>query len=568
MVKLHVELIPRRDELIEIPQRFPRMPELNLHLIENRKRVKPECLSDESGDEKKPKKGAPTMTIRRKQIPPMNIDFPGEPAQYDRFPRSASADKPAYRSPAMSNSGNVDDLHRKLSPTGARSPVGSYRSPFNDPLMVESPRSLRGGEYPRSPRGGDPSERDRSPSPLHDKAHLLKSPLFRKPFPRDRLPKNNYDSEDSIDTPRFRSIDSRHRDDDPPRKRDDPHRKHDDYSDDERDRHHRRDDDDYRRDRDDDRSRRDRDDDYHKRDRSRHDRDDDDYDKRDRDRGDDKRDRDDDRVVTDKRGEKIIMIDSDSEPDPIDSPPPRGSDPEHGEPNNPYRKAGSPGPTTSRQSSSRAPANISQDKINEYLEKYEILRITYPEENLPQLHAFMDPTHIINTYEQQFKRVTMMANLNEYKMYLMIMFLAVEYGLKYTFDVDMYGFVKQQLKFSHKYDKLLLQLGEREYMSFGDNWPAEVKIVVMFGFHIIIFFASKQIGKKFGQGASDTIQDVLVNVGNVTDAGNISANPMAGLFNMFMGGNIRPAAAPAPGTHAPPAEKKTMRGPTVDLDDI
>jgi len=602
MVKLHVELVKRPDPLIEIPQHWPRMPALRLDMIENKKRVRPELLSD-SSDENKSKKVKSTkndtMIIRKKRIPPpVNIEF-------EKFPRSSHDDKPAYKSPAMSNVGSIQDLHEKISPQ-------SHKSPFNDSLMSDSPA-------PSQSRG----------SPLQEKAHLLKSPLFRKPFPRDRLPKTTYESEDSLDnyrkSPRYDSDDyHRHREhrrkdydsDDYHRHRE--HRRKDYDSDDyHRHREHRRkdyDSDDYDRHRehrrkdynsdDNDRHREHRRKDYNSDDYDRHrehrkkDYDSDDYDRhrehrrKDYDSDYDNRDRDyskhkepesDRGKIIDKYGDEVIIDDSPSRIPDRDTPErqvsPRNVD---DDPNNPYHKkpliGGSSGSSGGVVQDSIASVgglktkNISEEEQNNmkktYLEKYHILQMTYNEEKFPQLTNFMDLDLIINTYETEFKRVTLQANLNEYKMYLVLMFCAFEYGLKFLFDVDTYGFVKQQLKFSHKYDKLLIQLGEREYMSFGDNWPAEVKIVVMFGFHIMVFFASKQIGKKFGQHATDTIQDVLGNVGGVTQQGNVSMNPLTGVFNMFMGGNIKPNHAAGAAGGGATEERKQMKKPTVDLEDL
>lgn len=605
MVKLHVELIKRQNPLIEIPQHWPRMPALRLDMIENKKRVLPELLSDVSDYEKEKNKSKKvkstkndTMIIRKKKNipPPVNIEF-------EKFPRSGGEDKPVYKSPAISNVGSVRDLHEKISPR-------NMSSPFNDPLMFDSPA---------------PSQ-TRGVSPLQEKAHLLKSPLFRKPFPRDKLPKANYESEDSLEDyrkpdrdrhspndygrsprdkyerePPLKVYDKSPESDDYDRRRKPEHeddeydrkrrreREKDDY-----DRKRRRDEDDYDRRHDsDDYDRRHDSDDYDRRRRRERDeeddydrrrgreRDEDDYDRKHRHEREDsdghRRDRESVGKIIDKYGDEVIIGES-----PIpdrDSPDKQPTQNFDDDPNNPYHKK-SNAPVGAGASISGGLSrgdvgvsrnkNISEEEENKmkktYLEKYNILQMTYNEEKFPQLGNFMDLDFIINTYETEFKRVTLQANLNEYKMYLVIMFCVFEYGLKYLFDVDTYGFVKQQLKFSHKYDKLLVQLGERQYMSFGNNWPAELKIVVMFGFHIMVFFASKQIGKKFGQHATDTIQDVLGNVGGITQQGNVSMNPLTGVFNMFMGGNIKPNPVAASGSQ--PEERKQMKKPTVDLEDL
>jgi len=93
----------------------------------------------------------------------------------------------------------------------------------------------------------------------------------------------------------------------------------------------------------------------------------------------------------------------------------------------------------------------------------------------------------------------------------------------------------------HKYNPLLIELGEREYNSWGSNLPVEVRIIGMIIFQAGIFYLGKVVAEKFGSSVSD-------------------------IFKGFTGQPPQPEYNSQHGDA--PKKKKHMRGPRIKPDDI
>ena len=104
----------------------------------------------------------------------------------------------------------------------------------------------------------------------------------------------------------------------------------------------------------------------------------------------------------------------------------------------------------------------------------------------------------------------------------------------------MSGFTQQQTAMMHKYDKLLVELGEKEYSSFGSSLPVEVRLLMMILFQAGIFFVGKTIEKRNGSSA---------------------ANMFAGLTGM-------PMSSTQSVDEEAPRPKRRMRGPRLSPEDI
>ena len=110
--------------------------------------------------------------------------------------------------------------------------------------------------------------------------------------------------------------------------------------------------------------------------------------------------------------------------------------------------------------------------------------------------------------------------------------MAVEYGLGHFLKFDMKGFTQQQMSNMNKYNKLLIELGEKTYVPKGKKWPVEVRLAFLILFNAAIFVISKMILKGTGNN--------LLNMVN------------------SMGENIASS----------PVKKKKMKGPNVDVEDL
>lgn len=173
-----------------------------------------------------------------------------------------------------------------------------------------------------------------------------------------------------------------------------------------------------------------------------------------------------------------------------------------------------------------------EDKKRELLFKFELLKKSYKGANIPDLSVHTDYKTITRTYEDTVKRLNIDSNVESYKTYLIGGFMAVEYGLGHFLKFDMKGFTQQQMSNMNKYNKLLIELGEKTYVPKGKQWPVEVRLAFLILFNAAIFVISKMILKGTGNN----------------------------LLNMFnnMGDN----------TTTSPVKKKKMKGPNVEVEDL
>ena len=186
----------------------------------------------------------------------------------------------------------------------------------------------------------------------------------------------------------------------------------------------------------------------------------------------------------------------------------------------------------------KTPEQIEAEEKEEYMWRWKILGKKYPEKQFPK-YSEHDDLHTMKTaYTQTIKEITLEGNVDNYKTYLIGGFMAIQYGFTYGLGIDFTGFAAQQTLMMHKYDSMLIELGERSYTSFGSNLPVEIKLIGFILFQAALFW----IAKMLGENGSDNIAAVLRS---------LSGQP------------------PVPvGSTPGEAPKKKMRGPSIKVDDM
>jgi hypothetical protein len=173
-----------------------------------------------------------------------------------------------------------------------------------------------------------------------------------------------------------------------------------------------------------------------------------------------------------------------------------------------------------------------EDSKRELMFKFELLKKSYPGAPVPEFSVHSDYVSMKKSYETTLRRLSLDASVDSYKTYLIGGFMACEFVFGHFMGFDMQGFTQQQIISMGSYERLLFELGEKSYVPTGSKWPVELRLLFLIIMNAAFFIISKMIMKKTG------------------------ANLM-GMIN-----NMSSAAAP------PSAKKRTMRGPTIDLDDI
>jgi hypothetical protein len=114
-------------------------------------------------------------------------------------------------------------------------------------------------------------------------------------------------------------------------------------------------------------------------------------------------------------------------------------------------------------------------------------------------NASLDAIH--DVYAGYVKQVVVSLNCSQYKTYLVIMFLALEaFGTK-VLRLDMTGYTRSQLQMMNRYDSILIELGEKYYVSGGSSWPVEMRLLFMGLTSAVTFIVVKYLSNYLGGNA-------------------------------------------------------------------
>lgn len=141
-------------------------------------------------------------------------------------------------------------------------------------------------------------------------------------------------------------------------------------------------------------------------------------------------------------------------------------------------------------------AKDEDDQKRELLFKFNRLKKTYPKVDIPEFNMMSNHENMKKIYDSTIKNLAIDSTVESYKSYLMMGFMGCEIILgKIGFDME--GYTQQQTLYMNKYEKLLIELGEKSYVPSAINkWPVEIRLMVLILFQTTIFIVSKIIAKK------------------------------------------------------------------------
>lgn len=193
-----------------------------------------------------------------------------------------------------------------------------------------------------------------------------------------------------------------------------------------------------------------------------------------------------------------------------------------------------------------SPEERERKEKEEYIWRFKILKKKYKtRKDIQDYNEHDDLPTMKQTYERTLREIQLEDNCESYRMYLIGGFMLMEFVSNNWLGVDLTGFTAHQMTLMNKYDRMLIELGEKSYNSWGSNLPVEIRLI---GFIILqagIFYLGKIVAEKGG-------------------------GTMAEIFKMFTGTPV-PAASDAAAVAAevdPQAPKKKMRGPSVKVADL
>lgn len=178
----------------------------------------------------------------------------------------------------------------------------------------------------------------------------------------------------------------------------------------------------------------------------------------------------------------------------------------------------------------------------EYLWRWRILKMKYPGKDVNTWNEHSDLEMMKTSYRRTLKELQLEDNVESYRTYLIVGFMAMEYIGTSWLGIDLGGFTIQQTSMMHKYETLLIELGERPYSSWTSNLPVEARIIGLILVQAGMFYLAKVISNKFGSSVADIFKG-------------ITGQPSASAPEKSSG-------------QKPSSKKKRMRGPKISADEI
>jgi hypothetical protein len=145
-----------------------------------------------------------------------------------------------------------------------------------------------------------------------------------------------------------------------------------------------------------------------------------------------------------------------------------------------------------------------------FISKYMTIKQSYPNWNIPvpEESWSLDYTH--DLYESLVKQIVISMNCNQYRAYLVIMFLGIEIFCIKVLGLDMSGYTLAQVESMNRYDQLLAELGEKYYIQGPSSWPLEARLIIVAGVNAIFFLVVKYLCKWAGNDSfAPAIQSIL-----------------------------------------------------------
>jgi hypothetical protein len=196
--------------------------------------------------------------------------------------------------------------------------------------------------------------------------------------------------------------------------------------------------------------------------------------------------------------------------------------------------------------SEMSPEEQAQHRAN-FRTRFGILRNAWPNYHIPDVPDSMPLEQVHAQYDIYVRHIHISRDVDQYKVYLVIMWLLIElFCTKIGLNIG--GYTVAQMRSMNKYERLLIELGETNYKASaaeaaaaGSSWPVEVRIFFMALVNAVTFIIIKMLASYIGEGMATTIIDGLSSY--------LSGSPPQPGQVLFGG----PAQSTAVGSQGPPA---------------
>jgi len=156
--------------------------------------------------------------------------------------------------------------------------------------------------------------------------------------------------------------------------------------------------------------------------------------------------------------------------------------------------------------------NLEQEEVRTacvetFKSKFQNLKLNYPEHGIEYPEG-KSLNKIHDTYHSIIKSIYVNMNLGQLQLGYIIVLMAIEFVCVKAFNVPLAGFTKMELKRMHRYNQLMVELGENLYSVGSGSWPIEWRILGTLLMNIVIFIALKFLATYVG---GESMTDVIRN---------------------------------------------------------
>ncbi len=190
------------------------------------------------------------------------------------------------------------------------------------------------------------------------------------------------------------------------------------------------------------------------------------------------------------------------------------------------------------------PEELEEREKQEYIWKFRILKKQYAgktDVEIPDYNEFSDITIMKNSYEKTIRELFLDDAVESYKTYLIFGWMGIELLCSKKLGIDMRGFTLEQIKSMYKYERMLIELGEKSYSTWGMNIPVELRLVGVVLLQAAMFYIVKMIKENYGSNTAEFVARAL---------------------------GTKPQSSSQPREETVQKSKKKMKGPSYKAEDI
>lgn len=132
---------------------------------------------------------------------------------------------------------------------------------------------------------------------------------------------------------------------------------------------------------------------------------------------------------------------------------------------------------------------------------------------IPDIDDNMSLYELDELYSEYIKNIQIKHNNSKYKVYIVVMWLVIEFAcIKMGLNIS--GYTMHQLKTMNKYEKYLIEMGEKNYYNeiMGEQWSAEMNIIFLALINAVCLIVIKVLGDYLGEHVATGIVEGLQKV--------------------------------------------------------